>query len=83
MSINEIKSNFHSLIDEIENEKVLSQVYDILRSFIIQRKGADFWDLFTDEQKKELELAWEESEHDANLTDNNTVISQAREWIKK
>ncbi|MDP2208326.1 MAG: hypothetical protein Q8K98_06085 [Bacteroidota bacterium] len=31
---------------------------------------------------KELELAWEESEQEENLTDNNSVISQAREWIK-
>ncbi|MDI6804618.1 MAG: hypothetical protein QME58_12370 [Bacteroidota bacterium] len=83
MSINEIKSNFHSLIDEIENEKALSQVYELLKSFLLQKKGVDFWDLFTDEQKKELELAWEDSEHAANLTGNNTVISQAREWIKK
>ena len=78
-----LKSDFHTLIDEIENENILRQVYDILKSFKKKRESTDFWDLFTPKQKRELELAWEESEKEENLVSHDEVKKEAKKWLKK
>ena len=83
MNINKIRYNFHHLIDEIENEKILEQFYEVLKSLRKEKHKIDFWDLFTDEQKKELEQAWEESEKEENLISHNAVMEDAAKWLKK
>ena len=83
MSIKEIKTNFHHLIDEIENEKILKQFYEVLNGFSKKNRTVDFWDTLTEEQKKEIDLAWEESEKEENLIPHNEVMKEANKWIKK
>lgn len=78
-----IRLNFHHLIDEIENEKILSQFYELLSGFKKEKKKIDFWDLFTSKQKQELEIAWEESESETNLIDHIEVKKEVKKWLKK
>lgn len=83
MTIKEIKTNFHQLIDEIENERILIQFYEVLNGFSKKRKDVDFWDTLTLKQKREIELAWEESENEENLVSHKEVMKEAGKWIKK
>ncbi len=55
MSIHQIRSDFHQLIDDVENESLLAKFYELLHQVGGRQSSEDFWDQFTDEQKKELE----------------------------
>ena len=79
----ELRLNFHHLIDEIENEKILTQFYDLLKTFKRKNDKKDFWDLFSKKQKLELELAWEESEKEENLVSHDEIMKEAKKWLKK
>ncbi|MBS4027598.1 MAG: hypothetical protein KGZ58_03080 [Ignavibacteriales bacterium] len=83
MSIQEIKTNVHSLVDQIESEKLLQQFYELLKTVPRKKEEFDFWDLFSEEQKHELELAWDESEHEENLVSNALVMEEAKQWRTK
>lgn len=76
MTIKQIKTNFHHLIDEIDNEKILKNFYEVMNGFSPKNKTVDFWDTLTQEQKRELELAWEESEKEENLISHNEVMKE-------
>ncbi len=83
MKTKELRLNFHHLIDEIENEKILTQFYDLLKTFKRKNDKKDFWDLFSKKQKLELELAWEESEKEENLVSHDEIMKEAKKWLKK
>jgi hypothetical protein len=82
-NMKDIRHNFHHLIDQFENEKVLSQIYFLLKDYKEERPDIDFWDSLGDEQKHELELAWDESENDKNLVTHSAVIQEAKNWLTK
>lgn len=66
MSTVELKSNMHALIDRIESDELLQSVYDFL--LIKERsKPGKLWESLTEEQKKEVLLAYEESENEENI----------------
>ena len=68
----ELKSNLHKIVDRIEDERLLLAIY----SFLKVRENSDdsrMWDALTDEQKKEVLLAYDESEDDANLIEDKDV----------
>ena len=68
----ELKSNLHKIVDRIEDERLLRAIY----SFLKVRENSDdsrMWDALTDEQKKEVLLAYDESEDDANLIEDKDV----------
>ncbi|MEO8147983.1 MAG: hypothetical protein ABI723_10120 [Bacteroidia bacterium] len=82
MSVNELKTKIHSLIDEVENEQLLAYI----DSLLVQNGNAneiDWWDELTDEQKKETEEANEESKDERNLIDHEEVKKIARKWLGK
>jgi|GEM_PF-944189 len=83
MSIQEIKTNVHSLVDEIESEKLLQQFYEVLKSVPRKEQQIDFWELFSEEQQRELENAWEESEREENLVRHDVVMHEAKQWLSK
>lgn len=56
MSTAELKYTLFKVIDAINDNKTLKDIY----SFVSQKTGSDFWDSLTDEQKKEIEAALKE-----------------------
>lgn len=76
-----IKNDFHQLIDQIEDEKILQEVYEILKNYQ-KKQGEDFWDSMTEEQRQELNKALLESEKEENLISHEEVMKQANKWKK-
>ena len=68
----ELKSDLHKILDRIENEQLLSTIYDFLKQRETAKEG-QIWKTLTDEQKKEVYLSYEESQDDKNLTDWDTI----------
>ena len=83
MKTESLKLNFHQLIDKIENIKILETFYILLKEFNNRKVKIDFWDNFTDEQRIELEEAWEESEKEENLISHKTVMKESKKWLRK
>jgi hypothetical protein len=68
----ELKSNLHKMVDRIEDEQLLRAIYSFLENRENSEEGR-MWRQLTDEQKKEVLQAYEESEDEANLIDDNDV----------
>ena len=68
----ELKSNPHKMVDRIKDERLLRAIYSFLK---VRENSEDsrMWDSLTDEQKKEVFLAYDESEDDANLIEDKDV----------
>jgi DNA-binding MarR family transcriptional regulator len=68
----ELKSNLHKIVDRIEDEQLLRAIY----SFLEKRESSEdgrMWRQLTDKQKKEVLKAYEESDDDANLIDDEDI----------
>jgi hypothetical protein len=68
MSTTELKSELHNIVDRIQDERLLQVVYH----FLSQRENSEeglMWKSLTEEQRKEVLLAYEESEDERNLID--------------
>ncbi len=68
----ELKSNLHKIVDRIQDEQLLRAIYSFLEKHENSEDG-QMWKQLTDEQKKEILQAYEDSEDDANLIDDNDV----------
>ncbi len=81
MSTTAIKSNFHKLIDKIDNENLLRQFYQALLSST--RKERKLWDSLTKEEQEDLLLSYEESFDEKNLIQWNDVKEEYKKWPSK
>ena len=82
MSLANLKTDFHQLIDKIENEELLSSFYQLL----VQRsqiKNGQLWESLTDEEKNELLLADEESKNSNNWLSDEEVRQKHQQWLRK
>ena len=68
----ELKSNLHQIVDRITDDRLLRAIFSFLKE---RENSADsrIWDSLTDEQKKEVLLAYDESEDKANLIEDKDV----------
>ena len=82
MSIIELKEYFHSLIDEIDDKEFLEEFY---RVFKVRKdnKNVDFWDELSEDEQKELDDAFLESEDDKNLIEHDEVMKDPKKWLEK
>lgn len=69
----ELKSNIHKIVDEIQSEQLLQAIYDFLKTRE-KNKSSRLWDTLTEEQKREVLLAYDESEDENNLLDRDQVF---------
>ncbi len=72
MGTTELKLNLHKIIDSIEDEQLLRAI----SSFLEKRENSEdglLWKQLTDEQKKEVLQAYEESEDEANLLEDEDI----------
>lgn len=68
----ELKSNLHKIVDRIEDEQLLRAIY----SFLEKRENSEdgqMWKQLTEDQKKEVLKAYEESEDDSNLIEDKDI----------
>ena len=61
MGAMELKSDLHKMLDQIENEQLLRTIYDFLKERTDAPEGA-IWESLTEEQKKEVQLSYVESQ---------------------
>ena len=80
MNNTSLKSNLHKLIDQINNPNLLEEYYQEMKSIIEKSKG-NVWDTLTEDQKKEVILAYEESEDDNNLIDSKSVLNKYKDLM--
>ena len=82
MALENIKADFHQLIEKIENEELLTSFYELLfqRS---QAQAGQLWERLTEGEKTELLLADEESKDVNNLLSDEEVRQKHQEWLRK
>ena len=74
MKLAELKSDFHNLIDQIEDPEILEQFYGALSNSI--KPGNSLWSSLTPEQQQGVITAYEESEDDSNLVPLSAIKSK-------
>ena len=79
MSINELKNNFHSLIDEVNDLELLQNYFEGLSISLKNRSQNEL----SEEGKQEILQAYEESEIESNLIDNDVVKEKINKWLQK
>jgi hypothetical protein len=80
MKQSDIRNNFHKLIDEIDNERLLMKFYDLLIKSSDQKDG-ELWNQLSDGQKHKVLLAESESYHQKNLIDHETQKAKHKKWL--
>jgi hypothetical protein len=68
MHTTELRSELHGIVDRIQDDRLLQAVY----YFLSQRENSEeglMWKSLTEEQRKEVLSAYEESEDETNLID--------------
>lgn len=75
-----IKDDFHHLIDTIEDEQVLNGFFQLIKANT--GEYGQLWSGLTEEQKKELLIAYDESFDTQNLISHDEVKKQHERWLK-
>jgi hypothetical protein len=75
----EIKNELHKLIDNCDNELLLSEAKTLLES---NKETKDWWDELTDEDKN-LVMESEAEYEKGNFVSNNELMQQFEAWKKK
>ena len=78
--ISEVKKDFHILIDQIDNEEVLKSFYKVMLQSTSRKEG-ELYNSLSEEQKKALLLAEEQSKYSENLIDHETQIKKYKNWL--
>jgi len=77
MSTTEIKTNLHKIVDRIDDERLLRVIYDFLEVREKSNEG-QLWQTLTTEQQQEVLQAYEDSENDSNLIDDEDVLRKLK-----
>ncbi|MES2426633.1 MAG: hypothetical protein V4560_06645 [Bacteroidota bacterium] len=81
MKIEVLKSEFHDLIDQIDDPEILMQFYDAISRSVTSEHT--LWQSLSKEQQQEVLIAYEESENDANLVSLSAIKSKFNQWPLK
>jgi hypothetical protein len=77
MTITEIKNNFHNLIDDVDNEELLSYFYN---AFYYSSQNKILSDL-SESEKREILKAYQESEDESELIEHDKVKEKYKKWL--
>ena len=72
MGISELKSQLYKMLDKIEDEQLLRSIHSFLNERENSQEGR-LWSSLTEEQRKEVLQAFDESEDESNLIDDADV----------
>lgn len=75
-----IKQKLHDLIEKIDNESLLSQVYELIYKKNTSNEG-DLWNKLTPDQQNEVLLSLEESNDPKNLISHEDVKRNHKKWL--
>lgn len=77
MAPSQLKSNIHQIIDRIENEQLLQNLYDFLKGREHHQAG-QLWETLSSEEKNQVLSAFEESEEEYHLIDREKVFPKKK-----
>jgi hypothetical protein len=80
MTTIEIRKNFHSLIDSIDNENILLFFYDLMKRKSTTKEG-QIWNRLSNDQKQEILLSAQESENPDNLISHEDLKNKNKKWL--
>jgi len=80
MNALEIRTNFHQLIDQINNEQLLLKLYHIMEQASITADG-QLWSRLTEDEQKELLKIEGEVQSDRNLISNLQMQNKHQKWL--
>ncbi|RYY35518.1 MAG: hypothetical protein EOP46_09750 [Sphingobacteriaceae bacterium] len=81
MKLTELKSEFHALIDSIDDVNVIELFYDAM-SQSVQPAGNN-WKLLTNTQQQGVLTAYENSKNEDNLVPFSLIKEKFKEWPSK
>lgn len=70
-----LKSNLLEIVDNIQDERLLQSLYELLKNRE-KTKTSKLWNRLTDIEKDEVLLAYEESENEGNLISAKEVFKK-------
>ena len=75
----EIKSNFHHLIDSIQNDFLLKKFYELL----LKSKNMEgkLWNKLSDIERKELLESYDESFEEDKHLEHKEVANKYKKWL--
>jgi len=82
MSITEVRTRFHALIDEVENPLLLERFFEIMKQ-TSEDKNSKLWNTLSTAEKNSVLKAYEESKDDNNLVAHEDVMNKYGKWRKK
>jgi hypothetical protein len=82
MTTVELKKNFHTLIDRIDNERLLKDFYDLFLRRSQSEEGT-LWSNLTTKEQEELLLSEEESNYETNLISHQEMKKKHQKWLEK
>jgi len=80
MNTIELRKNFHLLIDNIENETLLNNFYDLLKSRSNAIEG-QLWKRLTIQEQEELLMTLEESNNPDYLIGLDEMKLKHKKWL--
>ena len=80
MSSLELRSNFHSLIDRIDNEQLLQKFYEVLLNANNSNLG-NLWSKLSDLEQKELLEIDQETNDLENTVSNEVAFDKYQKWL--
>lgn len=75
-----IKEKFHTLIENIDNEQLLGNFYDLLQTRN-ECQDINLWHSLPEHVKEETLLALEESKDISTLTTNDEMKKRYSQWL--
>lgn len=80
METEQIKSNFHRLIDKIDNDRILTKFYELMLKSNQSTNGS-LWSRLTEEEQEELLLSDFESKDEDNLIPHAEIQKKHKKWL--
>ncbi|HAH24306.1 MAG TPA: hypothetical protein DCL77_11230 [Prolixibacteraceae bacterium] len=80
MNTNEIKTNFHHLIDQISDEQLLIKLYHIMEQASATKDG-QLWNRLTEEEQIELLKIEREVQSGQGLISNEQMQAKHKKWL--
>ncbi len=82
MNTLELKTNFHHLIDSIDNKQLLESIYHLIKAKSKAQRG-DLWAGLNHDEKDELLQSFQESEVAENLIGFDTIKNKHKMLTSK
>jgi hypothetical protein len=76
------REKFHKLIDAIQDDESLKSYFSLIQR-LQHRQSGILWNQLSDDQRKELLLAYDESFDANNLLSHEQVKQQHAKWLKQ